>query len=236
MEQRELSEPIAWTPLNPATTAFDGLLPVTAVVVEATPPMWEAGLWTEEQAHVERAVAKRVREFTAGRNCARQALESLCIPPCAIPVGQSREPVFPPGVSGTITHTSNYCAAAVIRIGEVLSIGIDAGSNVALATGLLRKIAGNEECAMLEVLGAASQATHWDMLLFCIKEAFYKAYFQLHAQFLDFHEANVVIEPSTSSFVVRVTQSEVEYFRERTFPGAFGCRDRLLVAAVALCR
>jgi 4'-phosphopantetheinyl transferase EntD len=227
---------LGWSSVNRAATAFDGLLPAAAVVVEATSPMWEAGLWPEEQAHVARAVEKRVREFTAGRNCARQALESLGIPPRAIPVGPSREPVFPPGVSGTITHTSNYCAAAVIRTGEVRSIGIDAGSNVALASGLLTKIAGTEECTMLEVLSSTSPPTHWDMLLFCIKEAFYKAYFQLHAQFLDFHEASVVIDPSTSSFVVRVKQSEVEYFRERAFPGAFSCGDRLLLAAVALCR
>src|ERR1700733_6978483 len=115
-----------------ARTRFGGLLPRAVVVVEASAPMWEKGLLPEEDVYVAGAARKRVREFTAGRNCARQALTGLGLKPCGIP-GAGRAPVFPLGISGSITHTDNYCAAAAVRIADVLSIGIDAEVNVALS-------------------------------------------------------------------------------------------------------
>jgi hypothetical protein len=120
-------------------SAFNPSLPPGAVVVEASSAtFWGSGLMSVENQYISQALEKRKREFTAGRNCARQALMHLGFPPLAIAVGASREPLFPPDVSGTITHSADYCAAAVIRRGDVLSIGIDADTTEPLDAAMTR--------------------------------------------------------------------------------------------------
>jgi 4'-phosphopantetheinyl transferase EntD len=215
---------------------FASLLPPAACVVEATPPMWESGLLPEERGYVARALDKRVREFTAGRNCARAALRLAGTAPVAIAVGPRRQPLFPPGYSGSITHTDGYCAAAVLRIGAELSIGIDAEGCAPLPAGVLQRISLPAERAMLERLDAALCGSA-DRLLFSIKEAFYKAWFQLSAEFLAFRELQVTIDPSTASFGAVVLRPEVaDYFRDRQFSGRFCLDAELICSAVALPR
>jgi 4'-phosphopantetheinyl transferase EntD len=65
-------------------TRFTDLLPPGGAVVQsdlaagpAQGAWWEQGLRPDEAACVAQAVPKRQREFTAGRNCARRALEQL---------------------------------------------------------------------------------------------------------------------------------------------------------------
>jgi 4'-phosphopantetheinyl transferase EntD len=181
-------------------------------------------------------VLGRVREFTAGRNCARRALEQLGVPAAPILVGAHREPLWPAGIAGSITHTSDYCAAAALRTGSVLSLGVDAEPDVPLAAELLASIADREEQVMLGALSARAYG-HWDKLLFCIKEAFFKAFFPLSGQFIDFHAARAVIEgtdAATGSFRIGVKHSKLGYFRDRAFTGAYAFRRGLVLAALAL--
>jgi 4'-phosphopantetheinyl transferase EntD len=215
-------------------TAFDDLLPVGAAVVEAEPgTCWETGLMPEEALHVVRAIDKRRREFTAGRNCARLALAKIGIAPVAIDVGPAREPLFPAGVSGTITHTDGYCAAAVILRRDVMSIGIDADSAEPLpAEGADLILRPDERHALARQADLPLLA---DKLVFCIKEAFYKAYFQIEARYLDFQEASVTLQPQTRCFEIRVLKDDVGAgFRGRVFRGRYALDDVRLYAAVAL--
>jgi 4'-phosphopantetheinyl transferase EntD len=215
-------------------TRFDELVPRDASVVEATGSMWDCGLLAEEEAYIARAARKRVREFTAGRNCARAALALMGVERCAIGVAHGRAPLFPRGFSGTITHTDTYCAAAVVRIGEVLSLGIDAETNEPLSRGVVDLIALPDERVMLSAL-ARAEAVCWAKLLFSIKEAFYKAYFQLTAEFLDFREAQVSIDPGLRTFTVQVLRADIpERVRSGTLRGAYVFDQHLICTAVAL--
>lgn len=156
-----------------AGTSFDGLLPQGVVVVEATSVLWwEQGLLQGEQGHVARATDKRRREFTAGRNCARAALSRLGLPVGAIGVGPQREPLFPSGASGSITHTTGYCAAAVVRQAEVRAIGIDAECDAPMEEGVARLIMDPVERG---ALWTHAHLGNVDVLAFSLKEAFYKA-------------------------------------------------------------
>lgn len=198
------------------TTRFSGLLPPEAVIVEAgDPALWEGGLLPEEAACIRHAVPKRQREFTAGRNCARLALQHLGLDPVpVVRVGAQREPLFPAGVSGTLTHTHDYCAAAVIRQGTVRSIGIDAEVNVPLGDDIARLVLVPAERAMVRAV--AVPGLYADKLLFSIKEAFYKAYFQVAGRYLDFLDACVSLEPAEDSFTLQVLRADVP----APFPGS----------------
>jgi 4'-phosphopantetheinyl transferase EntD len=203
------------------SSAFEALLPLRTITIEATPAMWESGLYPEEMTYVADAVEKRRREFTAGRNCARVALRMLGIEAGPIRVGARRVPIFPAGVTGTITHTNDYCAASVALQSEVRSIGIDAESNIPLSPGIHTLIMSSDELASLASL-PRSYSVHWDILVFSAKEAFYKAYFQLCQVELDFLDVHVYVFPDDRVFELRLLRFDLpNYFTQQRFVGRY---------------
>jgi 4'-phosphopantetheinyl transferase EntD len=79
--------------------------------------------WPEEAVAVANAVAARRADFAAGRAAARRALAKLGHAAVAIPVGERRAPVFPPGISGSIAHGGGVAIAAVSR--DLAALGVD---------------------------------------------------------------------------------------------------------------
>jgi 4'-phosphopantetheinyl transferase EntD len=145
---------------------------VASVAVRGDDP--SAYLLPEEAAQLGWAVESRKREFTTARSCARRALRKLGLPATPILRGPKREPLWPPGVVGSITHFG-YAAAAAMQL-NVLTVGIDAEIDEELPAGVLDQVLVDEERARL---AGASRGTHWDMLLFSAKESIYKAWFPL---------------------------------------------------------
>ena len=79
--------------------------------VAAAPIASEHGLFPEEAALVAGAVSSRRREFAAGRCCARRALALLGCPLRPLPMGAVREPLWPAGFAGSISHGERFAAA-----------------------------------------------------------------------------------------------------------------------------
>lgn len=183
------------------------LLPSGAVGVEAAEPEWGDDLFPAEAQLVADAVERRRREFAAGRHCARQALARLDgREPGAILVGPQREPLWPAGIVGSITHTVGYCAAAVApATAEVRSFGIDAEPNARLADDLRDLICTPAEQAAhqrLRSIGGVDPG----MLTFSAKESVYKAWFPLVRTWLDFLDVAVELAPS-GRFAVELQRS-----------------------------
>ncbi|MFI6761848.1 4'-phosphopantetheinyl transferase [Micromonospora sp. NPDC050417] len=179
---------------------IERLLPSSVSVMEAFDDNVPAPLFPEEAALVANAVVKRRQEFATARRCAREAMAGLGLAPVALLSGPNREPRWPDGVVGSITHCDGYRAAAVARNTELLTVGIDAEPNQTLPSGVSETVALPEEMGQLAELTSAESSVHWDRLLFCAKEAVYKAWFPLARRWLDFHEARVEIEPYAGTF------------------------------------
>ncbi len=94
---------------------IEQLLPPSVAVSEAFGDVPGEPVFTGEKHLVEQAVEKRRREFVTARRCAREALGKLGFAPVPIGAGPRREPVWPVGMAGTITHCDGYRAAAVTR-------------------------------------------------------------------------------------------------------------------------
>jgi len=82
-------------------------------------------LYPEEEALMVRAVAKRRAEFSTGRWCAREAMREIGVAPCAILTGALREPLWPAGFTGSITHAGGIGAAIVLPASSCRGVGID---------------------------------------------------------------------------------------------------------------
>jgi enterobactin synthetase component D / holo-[acyl-carrier protein] synthase len=214
---------------------LERILPAN-VVVAATREDRDAELYPEEEAVVARAVEKRRREFVTARACAREALGRLGRPAEAIPSGPRGEPLWPAGIVGSITHCDGYRACAAARADDLLTIGVDAEPNLALPEGVLGDIALPEERRWLRDLARQAPATHWDRLLFCIKESIYKAWFPLAGRWLGFEDATVEIDRREGTFASRllVPGPVLEGRELNGFRGSWLVADGLVLAAIAL--
>lgn len=179
---------------------IERLVPDSVVVVSTRDDLVD-DLFPEEQPAVARAVEKRRREFTTGRACARQALKRLGVEPVAIPNGERGEPLWPDGIAGSITHCNGYRACAVARTENVASLGVDAEPHEPLPDGVLEHVAFGAERAMVADRGAG---VCLDRLLFCAKEAVYKAWFPLARRWLGFEDAELTIDVAGEAFRARL--------------------------------
>lgn len=150
-------------------------------------------MFSDEAAAVAGAGAERRREFGTVRWCARTALRQLGVPAVPILPDGDRAPRWPVGVVGSMTHCAGYRAAVVARSGELSGVGIDAEPHAALPPDVLDFVLRGEERARLAELADADPGLHWDRLVFCAKEAVYKAWFPLTGRWLEFEDVSITV-------------------------------------------
>lgn len=160
-------------------------------------------LFPEELPLVAHAVERRRREFAEGRDCAHRTLARLGWARFPVLSGASREPLWPPGVIGSITHCEGYVAAAagrVAELGQIRGLGIDAEVRAPLSPEVSRLVLTERERGRISAAGDATLAT----AVFSAKEALYKCWFPLTGQRLDYQEAEIDLDPSRGCFTVRL--------------------------------
>lgn len=162
-------------------------------------------LFPAEIAAIARASPARRREFALARLCARHALAALGRTPQQIGRGDAGEPVWPDGLTGSLTHCRGYRAAVVARRSDVLAIGIDAEPLGPVPEGVLDRISLPAERERLAGFEVAEPGVPWARLLFSAKEAVYKAWFPVTHTRLGF--TDVRVEPDmVGTFQAQVLQ------------------------------
>src|SRR5439155_12802069 len=175
------------------------LLPDKVAVVVAGPAEWTTNIIPSESPIIAHAVDTRRREFAVGRSCARLALEKFGFSGFPVLIGSGHEPLWPSGLVGSITHCRGYCAAAVARAVDFLSLGIDAEVNRSLSADLISIVATESE--LLEV--PDGQKHNWAAVVFSAKEAIFKAWYPLTRRWLDYRDVELGFNVQNQTFVVR---------------------------------
>jgi 4'-phosphopantetheinyl transferase EntD len=192
--------------MNPAavSSSLGDLFPPGAVVTELREEGDPRLLLPEEAAWVARAVLKRVREFAAGRLCARRALAEFGIIDFPIRAAGDRQPIWPDAFVGGITHTAGFCAAVVAPRARFAALGIDTEIVGHVRTQIQPSICTPGEVAWIGSLPQAERAAA-ATLIFSAKEAFYKCQYPLVAERLRFHDVSVEALPwCTSAGALRI--------------------------------
>jgi 4'-phosphopantetheinyl transferase EntD len=215
--------------LGCATPMIASLITAAAATAETRGHLTPT-LHPEEARLIATSAEKRRREFQTGRACAHQALELLGAPSEPVLAGDRGEPLWPPGVVGSITHCSVYRACAVARKDALASLGIDAEPNLPLPEGVLKRVAFGGERA-IEPL---AQGVCVDRLLFCAKEAIFKAWFPLTRRWLGFEEVEVTIDPGGNAFIGRRLTSDLQPdpSHPTLFHGRWAMEDGVICTAV----
>ena len=179
-----------------APSMIEQLLPASVAVVESFEDRPGEPVFPGEEDLVEHAVEARRREFVTARRCAREAFAKLGHAPAPIRFGPMREPQWPAGLVGSITHTTGFRAAAVAPQSVLAAVGIDTEHNEPLPEGVEELITVPGEPEMLAALARAFPVTHWGRLLFSAKESIYKAWYPLTGRWLGFEDARLTIDPT----------------------------------------
>ncbi|GAA0580678.1 4'-phosphopantetheinyl transferase superfamily protein [Paractinoplanes ferrugineus] len=179
---------------------IEALLPPTVVAVEEFEDVPGEAPFPGEEDLIDKAVEGRRREFITARRCARAALRAFGHPDAPIRPGPKREPRWPAGMTGSITHCAGYRAAAVARTVDASLLGIDAEPNGPLPDGVALSITVPGEPEMLDRLARSHPDVQWGRLLFSAKESVYKAWFPVTRRWLGFEEARLAIDPDRGTF------------------------------------
>jgi 4'-phosphopantetheinyl transferase EntD len=182
------------SPKPSISNPWNGRFPSSVVTVTQSELADTPALMPDERSFVARAVPTRVLEFTSGRGCARAALARLGCPPIAIAVGAQREPLWPLGFIGSITHCKGHCAAAVARWAPgtphgIASLGLDAEPALPLPEDVARVVCSDREREWIEQ--HRQDGLPWDRLIFSAKESVFKCTFPITRHFLDFHDVEL---------------------------------------------
>ncbi len=181
-----------------------GLLPAGVAVVDGLDGSFEGSRLVERGSSVRdaafavefddlgAATAHRRQEFARARICAHAAVARLGHLPEPIPIGPRREPRWPAGLVGSITHCAGYRAAAVARAADVVAIGLDAEPDQPLPAGITRLAFTDADRAGS---GPMARFRNWDRVAFSARESVFKAWFAVTGRWLDFADVTLFLAP-----------------------------------------
>lgn len=205
---------------------LSALLPAGTVAVEANDLAAPPSLLPEEEAALGDVAERRRHDFTLGRSCAREALRRMGRGQAPILVDERRSPLWPHGVTGSITHCDGYAAAAVAACATAASVGIDAERHRPLPPRVRSSIMLPSEQA---AAARSGRGVAWDAVVFSAKEAVYKAWFPIARRWLGFEDAEIELRPDgtfTGTILVPGPLSSMN--------GQYGVEGELVAAAVVV--
>ncbi|NQZ23489.1 MAG: 4'-phosphopantetheinyl transferase superfamily protein [Colwellia sp.] len=163
---------------------------------------------------LKRAVKKRKAEFFAGRYCAQKALVKLGVYPSTIGIGELRNPLWPIGIKGSISHNDKSAIAVVSLEKNILGIGVDIENiieeNIIEQTKV--HILQLSEMKLRPPQGMTAEQLF--TIIFSIKESFFKAAFPLVNAYFDFDAVSIINLDSESQEV----QFKLNYSLHETLP------------------
>ena len=142
--------------------------------------------------NIKQSVSKRQGEYFAGRYCAKTALNCLGVKNLSVSTGDKRQPLWPYGVSGAISHTNSSALCIVSKADEIRGLGIDQEYVVTrtLMNEISSQIVSEEELAVLS--NGQLKSTVAFTATFSAKESFFKAMFPIYKDYFGFDAISLV--------------------------------------------
>lgn len=204
------------------------MLPASVAIIDSDLSHEPPALMDDERPLVANAVPARQREFAWGRGCARQALHRVGAPASSLLAGPRREPLWPRGYVGSISHCHGYVAAAAASCDDIIAVGIDAES---LDSRLTRPVV-SMFAAGAELDQLADQPLTTALLVFSAKESFYKAWYPITGQWLEFRDVTVTLTPGTTRFTISLRDDQPSPFQQPVTGHLHWGSGRILTAVV----
>ena len=149
----------------------------------------------EENYFSQLSSVSRKEHYRSGRICAGEVLSKLgTLGQPVLRDPQTREPLWPEGISGAITHSGKWTAAAAGRTSDVSGIGIDLEDlERQVDSRISRHVCIPEEQKWLQECGEDFLEQNLK-IIFSAKESIFKAFFPYTRTYLHFHDARILME------------------------------------------
>lgn len=161
-------------------------------------------LYLEEQRISSKFSEQRRNEYTSGRIIAKHLLERIGIYNFPILRGTLGEPLWPQGVTGSISHCADRCFVAIAEKKHYKSIGIDIDSIDDLPETLIDDVCTYSEKKWIRSMKCQEKAYPYAKMIFSAKESAYKCIFPFVQDFIDFTEAEITFVIPENSFSVQL--------------------------------
>lgn len=183
-----------WISLSPnliKMTEIDFSLPGILVTQYFTTSFVEEEvLTTHEKLLIQGASGKRMRDFCTGRMCAKKALLSLNCSDPEILIGDDKEPLWPAGYTGSISHSHDLAGALVAKKSDLVAVGLDIEKNGRVKPEMWYMLYTAKEQEYLNSLPKTEQDIY-STLYFSMKESFYKLQHPVTKTFLGFKDVEI---------------------------------------------
>lgn len=191
----------------------------------------------EAPENIRDAAAKRQVEFLAGRLCAREALRALTGMPDVPLIAESRAPVWPNGLVGSITHSGTLAAALVASTEHFRGIGLDAEALLSSSRSerLAAQLLTPRELDWLASLPAEQQAL-FVTLIFSCKESLFKALFPLVGVRFYFQDAELIAwDNQTQQVTLRLLKPLADDWPAGSrLEGQYALQEDYLISMIAI--
>lgn len=193
-------------------------------------------LLPQERAVVAKAVAKRVREFAAGRLLARRLLEDAGIVCGPLLRGEHGAVRWPSNVQASISHSGSWVGVALCADATQAGlggIGLDIEDAKPLDERYWHVILTQEDMAHLDGW-PPGERPQIAKAIFCAKEAAYKAQYPRSTTFLPFSAMHVAVDPSREHFTATFRTDAPTFVRGDVIEGRFAWAQDMLVASATV--
>lgn len=206
--------------------SLENLFPPQVSCVFSDCPPDTVELLPDETGATRAMQAGRLREFAHGRGCAREALSRIGYSECPVPVGNDREPLWPEGVVGSISHSGDRAAAVVVQQADCRGIGVDLEINEPLDPSLLSMLCRPEE---LDRIAESPEAGARTKLIFSAKESVFKCIWPAVHRFVDFDEIEIRFDDAGRSYSVKPHSDKLPGDLIRQIRGRYAQTPSLIV-------
>jgi enterobactin synthetase component D len=137
------------------------------------------------------AVEKRLADYLAGRIVGRHAMAALGFAPGDIAIGKNREPIWPKGISGSISHSDGQVACiATTQPAWLMGIDVEKIMVPTTAESVANQILNPDEKGMLVQISDSPSVSC--TVVFSAKETLFKALYPYAKVFFGFEAASIV--------------------------------------------
>lgn len=221
---------------SPEAIGYDlarALFAPSVAVVTTDPRAPHYRVLPQEVPAMARAVPGRKRAFSAGRAAAHRAMTELGVAIAPVVMGADRAPIWPVGLTGSISHSQTCCIAALAHGSDVQSLGVDVEEDSGLAPDLFDVVCSPAERAWLAAQPERS-APRLAKLIFSAKETAYKCQYPISQELFGFETLETRFDLEAGSFTATFANDVAGFATGHSLRGRFVMDRGLIVTAMTL--